>query len=58
MQMKLDDEKGADAGAGKSLKRDISELSNAQMSHSKIPAGQTPLSSTAKSLDLPPKEYE
>ena len=56
--MKLDDEKGAEAGAGKSLKRDISELSNAQMSHSKIPAGQTPLSSTAKSLDLPPKEYE
>ena len=28
MQMKLDDEKGNEGGAGKSLKRDVSEISN------------------------------
>ena len=58
MQMKIDDEKTGDQGIGKSLKRDASEISNSQRSHQRIPAGQTPLSSTTKSLDLPPKEYE
>ena len=56
--MKIDDEKTGDQGIGKSLKRDASEISNSQRSHQRIPAGQTPLSSTTKSLDLPPKEYE
>lgn len=52
MQMKLDDDKGGDLG--KSLKRDASEISNSIIKRN----DQTPLSSTTKSLDLPPKEYE
>lgn len=49
MQMKLDDDKTADP---KSLKRDMSDISTFKRND------QTPMSSTTKSLDLPPKEYE
>lgn len=33
MQMKLDDDKGGEPGASKSLKRDASDISNSVMSH-------------------------
>lgn len=54
--MKLDDDKGGETGPGKTLKRDASDLSNSVISHKRTE--QTPLSSTAKSLDFVPKEYE
>ena len=60
MQMKLDDDKGIEGGLPKSLKRDASELSNSVIStyNKRNLDHQTPMSSTTKSLDLPPKEYE
>lgn len=58
MQMKLDEDKIGDGG--KSLKRDISEISSSVLNQSQNfkRNEQTPMSSTTKSLDLPPKEYE
>ena len=56
MQMKLDDDKTGEDRITKQLKRDASEISNSVISHKRN--DQTPLSSTTKSLDLPPKEYE
>ena len=66
MQMKLEEEKLAAASqpGGKKLKREASnsvlmdlQLQNqAYQSHSQLP--QSSLSSTLKSLDPPPKEYE
>lgn len=53
--MKLDEDKGDGNRGQKAMKRDLSDMS--QIS-AKIQNGQTPLSSTTKSLDLPPKEYE